>query len=155
MVFCRPSAVHVRCRRRRKLGTHQARCRGANVRDELLLGAGSRARVGLDHAGLVGDALLAGEVLRFGGAFGSLDVLFHDAAHTLKFGTHVGADAVQLDRVAEAHLALGVHEAVAHKLGAQAGSLGSNLSTVGEGTGPRGDTARLTWSRRFLYSPGE
>jgi hypothetical protein len=44
-------------------------------------------------------------------AFGRLDVLLMYAAHALVLGAHVGAHAVQLDRVLEAHLALGVHAA--------------------------------------------
>jgi hypothetical protein len=44
-------------------------------------------------------------------AFGRLDVLLYYAAHALVLGAHVGADAVELDRVLQAHLALGVHPA--------------------------------------------
>jgi hypothetical protein len=60
-------------------------------------------------------------------AFWRLDILLDYATYALVFRAHVLADAVQLDRVAETHLALWVHEAIFDKLLAYLGSLGFDL----------------------------
>jgi hypothetical protein len=80
-------------------------------------------------------------------AFGWLDVLLYDAAHALILGAHVGADADELDRVAEAHLALWVHAALPDKALAELGSHRFDLCLLAL-LQPAGAT-KPTCSRRF------
>jgi hypothetical protein len=92
-------------------------------------------------------------MLGFGGAFWCLDVLLDYATHALVLGAHVFADAVQSDRVLEAHLALGVHFSFPDKLGALLDALRFDLRMLVGGI--RGvHFAMPTCSSRFLYSVG-
>lgn len=61
-------------------------------------------------------------------AFRGLDVVLDYAPHALVFRAHVGADAVQLDRIAQAHLAFWVHSAFVDESLAQQRPRRSDLS---------------------------
>lgn len=63
-------------------------------------------------------------------AFRWLDILFYYTAHALKLRAHVGADANELDRVAQAHLAVWVHATFLDEALAQLGSRRSDLYRV-------------------------
>lgn len=65
-------------------------------------------------------------------AFRCLHILLDYSPYALELGTHAGANANQLDRVAEAHLAFRVHQAIAYELGADLGSLILDLALLAQ-----------------------
>jgi hypothetical protein len=68
-------------------------------------------------ASVLGGSVEAGRERAAGThAFGGLDVHLDDTADALILWAHVGADSNELDRIAEVHLALWVHEALCLEL---------------------------------------
>jgi hypothetical protein len=68
-------------------------------------------------ASVLGGSVEAGRERAAGThAFGGLDVHLDDATDALILGAHVGADSNELDRIAEVHLALWIHEALGLEL---------------------------------------
>jgi hypothetical protein len=61
-------------------------------------------------------------------AFWGLDVFLYYAAHALILRAHVGAEAKELDRVAEAHLAFRVHASFVDEALAELGPYRFDLS---------------------------
>jgi hypothetical protein len=60
-------------------------------------------------------------------AFGWFDIILYYATYAFVLGTHVSADANELDRIAEAHLAFWVHAPIPDESLAKFGSLGFDL----------------------------
>lgn len=81
-------------------------------------------------------------------AFGWLDIALYYAADALELRAHVVADANELDRVAEAHLALWVHEPVPYESRAYGWPRFFDLYTLALARGM--GCGMLTWSSRFL-----
>ena len=63
-------------------------------------------------------------------AFWRLNIVLYYSSHALEFRAHVGTDANQLDRVAQAHLAFRVHESIPYELRTYLGSRFFDLTVL-------------------------